>query len=268
VGQGAREELNCTPAGLNGLNYGWNAYEGFVCDSCNEWVAACPIDLGADYAPPYRDYTTGCSVIGGYVYRGCRMPDLGGTYFYTDHCNNNFTKTLRTSDGCNTAAGPDTLRTADLNPGGGLSIVSIASFGEDNQGELYILDHDGGEVFKLIPEMFIMELSGVGATPFTINADGDFIWEDMQAASSVPTRFYRIYRADQFLPGSGPGPFDCIHSQTASSETWAGGDLDTPLSGQTFYYLLTARNTDQVDSTAGAASDGTLRVVDTGGSCN
>jgi len=270
VGQNQREELDCVSDGISGLNFGWNAYEGFSCDTCNEWAPACPIDLGDEYQPPYRDYSLSgspCTVIGGYVYRGCRMPDLRGTYFYAEHCSN-FVNTLRTDVGCNTAPGPDTNRQSDLIPGGSQNILSIASFGEDNLGEMYILDHDGGEVFKVIPEMFIMELSGPGATPLTMNADGDFVWEDLQAASSVPTRFYKIYRADQSVPGSGPGPFNCIHSQTSSSETWAGGDPDTPLSGQTYYYLMTAQNTDLVESTAGAASNGTLRVVDTGSPCN
>jgi len=272
VGQNAREELDCVTAGVSGLNMGWNAYEGFLCDTCNEWAPACPIDLGDEYHPPYREYSLAgapCTVVGGDVYRGCRMPDLRGTYFYADHCSN-LVSSLRTSAGCNTAPGPDTNRQSDLIPGSSQNILSIASFGDDNQGEMYILDHDGGEVFKVIPEMFIMELSGPGATPLTMTADGDFVWEDLQAASTVPTRFYKIYRADQFVPDSGPGPFNCIHSQAAASETWAGGDPDTPLAGQTFYYLMTALNSDvpAVESTAGAASDGTLRVVDTGSPCN
>lgn len=270
VGQNSREELDCSPSGTGGLNFGWNAYEGLLCDTCNEWAPPCPIDLGEEYREPYRDYSLAgapCSVIGGYVYRGCRMQPLRGTYFYADHCAT-LVNTLRTDAGCQTAPGPDATRWADLQPGGGLNILSMSGFGEDNQGEIYLVDHDGGEVFKLIPEMAIMELSGAGATPFAINADGDFEWEDLPASSDVPTRFYKVYRADTFVPGAGPGPFLCIHSQLAGPPTWAGGDLDTPTAGQVFYYLLTAQNSSMEESTAGTASDGTLRVVDTEGPCN
>jgi len=267
VGQNQREELDCVQAGVSNRNFGWNAYEGFSCDTCNEWVPACPISL-TNYEPPYADFSLAgapCSVIGGHTYRGCRMPNLRGTYFYSDYCDP-FINTRRTDGAC--SVGSATNRQVDLAPGGGLSISSIASYGQDNHGELYLVDQNGGELFKIIPDMSIMEVSGPGAAvPFTIG--DDFDWEDITASSDVPTRFYKVYRTDTFDPSSGFGTFSCIHRQSATSTSWAGGDIDTPSSGEAFYYLVSAlRLTTLVESVAGADSSGTLRVVDTASACN
>jgi hypothetical protein len=92
---------------------------------------------------PVLDYghSDGCSVIGGGVYRGCRMPDLAGTYFYGDYCSG-FVRSFRLANGHATA-----LRdwTADLR-----GIDSITSFGTDADGEVYVVDPDG-EVYELVP---------------------------------------------------------------------------------------------------------------------
>ena len=110
--------------------------------------------------------------------------------------------------------------------------------------------------------------SGPGAAvPFTL--DDDFDWENLTESSDVPTRFYKVYRADTFDPSSGFGTFSCIHRQSATSNSWTGGDFDTPLSGEAFYYLVTAqRQSTLVESVAGADSSGNLRVVDTASACN
>jgi hypothetical protein len=74
------------------------------------------------------------------------MPDLHGTYFYADFC----TEFIRTFTVVGGAAQGEADRTADLAPGGGLSIDAITSFGEDARGEMYILDR-GGEVYRIVP---------------------------------------------------------------------------------------------------------------------
>jgi len=273
VGQNAREELDCGVGGVGGTNYGWNAYEGVLCDTCSEWAPACPIVLD-DYVPPFRDFSLAgapCSVIGGYVYRGCRMPDLNGVYFYSDYCDD-FVNTLRTDGMCSVTPSPDVNRENDLEPGGAVTISKIASYGQDNQGELYIVDQgngSNGEVFKIIPEMTIMEVSGPGATQLLFNADQEPTWEDLPGPGNgcFPTRFYKIYRADN-VTVDGPDPFVCVHTQSTSSTVWAGGDLSTPLSGEAFYYLVTGQNASLDESTAGTASNGTLRIVDTASPCN
>ena len=262
VGQDTREEVDCSKNPGN-QNFGWNAYEGALCDTCNEWVPACPITL-TNYVPPIRDYSLAgapCAVVGGYVYRGCRMAALHGTYFYSDACDD-FIKTFKTDANCSISGTPDLDREADIEPGGAIAIGSIVSFGEDNQGELYILDYNGGEVFKIVPELKIMEVSGPGATPLTIGADGTFVWENLEAVSDVAVRFYRVYRADTSTPGVGPSPFVCIHRQLSFGAAWAGGDTEVPDSGQVFYYLIVGENLAGDLSTGGAASDGTLHVLD------
>ncbi len=143
VGQNRFEEINFQHASSSGGdNYGWNIVEGNGhCypsgSSCNQTGLTLPIH---EY-----DHSQGCSVTGGYVYRGCKMPDLRGTYFYGDFCSA-FVRSFRVVNGL---AVDHQDRTAELESSG-VSIDQIASFGEDARGELYIVDL-GGEIFKILP---------------------------------------------------------------------------------------------------------------------
>ncbi len=150
VGQNNIEEINFVPAGTGaGVNYGWRCFEGSTsfttsttnpCMSCT--AAGCP-----KVFPVYEyTHTSGrCSITGGYVYRGCDIPDLQGTYFFADYCSNEiWSGKFQGGQLVNV-----TLRSGQLAPGGGLSITSITSFGEDARGELYICDQ-GGEIFKIV----------------------------------------------------------------------------------------------------------------------
>ncbi|MDQ4131127.1 MAG: PQQ-dependent sugar dehydrogenase, partial [Actinomycetota bacterium] len=83
VGQNAREEINVAPARAAGLNYGWPILEGSRCFRPRQGCS------GQGLVLPVLEYDTGggnCGVIGGYVYRGRRIPGLAGTYFYGDLC--------------------------------------------------------------------------------------------------------------------------------------------------------------------------------------
>jgi cysteine-rich repeat protein len=146
VGQNRFEEVDFQPVGsAGGKNYGWNVVEGD--GHCY------PSGTGCDQTgttPPVLDYdhSQGCSITGGYVYRGCAMPDLRGTYFYGDYCSA-FIRSLRIVGGVATQRQD---HTAELAPDGGLAINSISSFGEDARGEIYICDL-GGEVFKIVPSL-------------------------------------------------------------------------------------------------------------------
>ena len=75
-----------------------------------------------------------CSVTGGFVYRGCRMSDLHGSYFYADFCSDEI-RTFRSEPACAFNAAGEILRTADLATPG-LTINSITSFGEDGRGAI------------------------------------------------------------------------------------------------------------------------------------
>lgn len=142
VGQNAREEVNFQPADSNGgENYGWRCKEGFLCTGLSGCNCSSPA-----LTDPIHDYShTGaiCSITGGYVYRGCNIPDLQGTYFFADYCSNQIWS-LR-YDGANVFDFQE--RTSEFVPDvGGISFIT--SFGQDAYGELYICDQ-GGEVFKI-----------------------------------------------------------------------------------------------------------------------
>jgi hypothetical protein len=157
VGQSQREEVNFQPASSGGgENYGWRCYEGtlFFSESANIPCGSC-LASGCPKIFPLHEYPHSlgrCSITGGYIYRGCAVPDLRGTYFFADYCAGTI-YSGRFQGG--TFVGLRD-RTAGLAPGGGLAIGLITSFGEDARGELYICDQ-GGEVFKVVPKSPVLE---------------------------------------------------------------------------------------------------------------
>ncbi len=163
VGQNAREEIDFQPAdSMGGENWGWRCYEGSLPFN----TTGCPPQNTMVF--PIYEYptSTGCAVTGGYVYRGCRMPENQGEYFFADFCSARIWS--MTYNG--TTIENFTNRTSDLAPGGGLGISAIASFGEDANGEIYIVDQNGGEVFKIVPE---------GATIADWNGDNELNFFDV-----------------------------------------------------------------------------------------
>ncbi|MBX9736422.1 MAG: PQQ-dependent sugar dehydrogenase [Phycisphaerales bacterium] len=198
VGQDAFEEINFQPAsgpGVAGRNYGWRCYEG---NNQFNFDSVCQAAPANSFTFPVLTYgrSLGCSITGGYVYRGCAIPALRGAYFYADFCAN----TIRTFRLNSSGAVIDQVdRTAQLAPGGGLSITAITSFGEDALGELYICDQTGGEIFKIIPAAGpIVDCNGNGisdatdicrGTAIDCNADGipDSCVSPLPAISSQPT---------------------------------------------------------------------------------
>lgn len=136
VGQNEWEEVNFQPADSpGGENYGWRPYEGSQIYS-GEQPASEPVMPIAEYS---HSGTGGCSITGGYVYRGEAIPALAGTYFYGDWCSGTIWS-ARQADG-----GAWDVQAA-LESG-----LSISSFGEDEAGELYVIDYDSGEISRFIP---------------------------------------------------------------------------------------------------------------------
>jgi len=147
VGQNAVEEVNVEPANTSGRNYGWRCMEGNNCTG----LSGCTCN-GPTLTGPVHVYThgSGCSVTGGFVYRGSAICGLQGTYFFADYCTASIWSFRYT--GLNNPT--ITNRTTELAPGGGLSIGSITGFGQDALGEIYICERGGattGEVFKIVP---------------------------------------------------------------------------------------------------------------------
>jgi glucose/arabinose dehydrogenase len=132
VGQEAWEEIDRQPAdSKGGENYGWNVMEGNHCyqGSCDASQSVAPI---AEYG-----HDLGCSVTGGYVYRGSTQPALQGAYFFADYCSG-IVFTLHLSGGSISAR-----RILD-------SGKSITSFGQGDDGELYLTDASAGAIFHIV----------------------------------------------------------------------------------------------------------------------
>src|SRR5262245_54243077 len=191
VGQGSIEELDYRlGTSPGGENYGWPKYEGDTCPNPSCGSANCVLPGVILPILQYTHVGGACSVTGGYVYRGCRMPGLAGTYFYADFCAS-FIRSFRVVGG--SVVDPND-RTAELAPGGGLSITTITSFGQDARGEVYIVDRGGnsgaaaGEIWKIVPVLGNLEVSGTGATPLTLTdqPSSPWTWEDLTATSSHP----------------------------------------------------------------------------------
>lgn len=150
VGQGTWEEVDFQPASSQGgENYGWRLKEG---DHCYNPSTNCdPLDVLDDPIYEYRHevgpHGFRCSITGGYVYRGCAVPDLQGTYFFADYCSGEIWSFR--FDGTNLTDFQD--RTAELTGG---STFQIPGFGEDANGEIYILEYGSpnGKVHKIIPD--------------------------------------------------------------------------------------------------------------------
>jgi hypothetical protein len=127
VGQGSREEVD-TPI-LSGGNYGWRIFEGTLCTG--QGSCANP----EDYIFPVFDYSHlngRCSLTGGYVYRGAQGAVTPGTYVYGDYCSGE----IFAWDGATQTVLLDTA-------------MNISSFGEDEDGEIYVADL-GGSVSRII----------------------------------------------------------------------------------------------------------------------
>ena len=136
VGQGQWEEINAVDIDAAPVNYGWRVMEGAHCynaASCDQTGLTLPVH---EYS-----HAEGCSVTGGHVYRGQRLTGLAGTYFYSDYCRG-FLRSFRLSSG-GTATDHREWEVGNL----GL----VLSFGEDADGELYVLSSNGS-VYRLEPD--------------------------------------------------------------------------------------------------------------------
>lgn len=135
VGQDTYEEINIQPAdSTGGENYGWPIMEG---QHCYPGGGACS---QADLALPVVEYqhSYGCSVAGGYVYRGQEFQTLTAIYFFGDYCSGRVWGLMRSADGG--------WQVAQLAQGS----IALSSFGEDEEGELYVLDFRGGVLYKIV----------------------------------------------------------------------------------------------------------------------
>ncbi|HEX6386267.1 MAG TPA: PQQ-dependent sugar dehydrogenase [Anaerolineae bacterium] len=132
VGQTTWEEVNFQPAGSSGgENYGWNIMEGNHCYRSQ----TCQVD-GLVLPIFEYDHSQGCSITGGYIYRGRHFPSLNGNYFVSDFCSGIIWSLFPQADG--------TWLATQVND----SDLLVTSFGEDIAGELYVVDRNG-RIFQI-----------------------------------------------------------------------------------------------------------------------
>jgi|GEM_PF-464540 len=170
VGQDVYEEIDVQLASsTGGENYGWRCREGMhACSTCT--TSGCP---ASGYTDPVYEYshsgTNGCSVTGGYVYRGAQYANLFGRYLFTDYCSGLFHSIQQTSMDVFTQT---TLQDFINN--------QYTTFGEDNNGELYLAYRgtgSGGRIYRITetgdcnPVAFITLKDTVeGCVPYTLTA--------------------------------------------------------------------------------------------------
>ena len=128
VGQGNWEEINRVNVSESGLNYGWRCYEGNHPYNTED----CPPQSELTFPIAEYSHANGCSITGGYVYRGSVYTDIEGLYFFADYCSG----LIGTVDGA-----------GNLVDHGDFS-GNWVSFGEDVNKELYIIDI-GGTIYKI-----------------------------------------------------------------------------------------------------------------------
>jgi glucose/arabinose dehydrogenase len=160
VGQNTWEEVDWQPAASSGgQNYGWDCFEGSSVYTGVNSGSVCP----GPTVTPILEYSHGegdCSITGGYVYRGSRIVGLQGYYLYGDYCTGRIW-----------LASPD-------NQGGWSATLwqqtgfRITSFGEDEQGEIYLVER-GGTIYRFAsPGSIFTDGFELGNTSAWSNGDG------------------------------------------------------------------------------------------------
>ncbi len=137
VGQNTIEEIDFVPVNdLAGHNFGWNIMEGTSCydtDTCNQHGLTLPV-------AEYTHEEGGCSVTGGYVYRGEAAPELQGVYLFADYCSGKLWGLGRDATGAWVMSKP--METG----------AAVSSFGQGELGELYLTDLNSGTVYQIVAQ--------------------------------------------------------------------------------------------------------------------
>jgi len=173
VGQDAWEEVDYQPAvSKGGENYGWRCYEGLETFNTTNCVAASTL------TPPIHVYpiasSHGFSITGGFVYRGSQNPSLLGHYIYGDYVSRRIWSLSQEENGEWTNV--ELLDRTFL----------ISSFGEDQNGELYVVDHEGG-IYQIMDDQIspVRDISSIGKLLLTPNPFHEFIEVLIETTSSL-----------------------------------------------------------------------------------
>ncbi len=171
VGQNTEEEIDFqTAASSGGMNYGWHILEGNLCYNPPTGCVA-----PARYVAPVAVYVhgtndvNGCAVTGGYVYRGAAFPALQGVYLYGDYCSGHVWALVHNAGVWSRKLVASTS-------------YNISSFGQDEAGQLYLVDYGGGQVLR------ISQPPSVTAAPFLSEGVYDGTVIESSAGSQVGGR--------------------------------------------------------------------------------
>ncbi len=157
-GQDDWEEVNFTPINhQGGLNYGWRCYQGAHPYFSSECAANTPLQMPLLEYGGFSTNGIGGSVLGGFVYRGASYPSLQGWYVYADYQTGKFWTLKRNTDG------------SYQNFSQSISLNNPVSFGEDSQGELYVITFYEGKLYQLSINQIQSVNSGSWQSPSTWN---------------------------------------------------------------------------------------------------
>jgi glucose/arabinose dehydrogenase len=218
VGQGEWEEVDVQPVDSpGGENYGWRLMEGFECynpPDCDQTGLTLPVHVYSHSSPEF-----GCSISGGFVYRGDSVPALYGRYLFADYCSDDIWSLRWTSQG---GLIDVVEHTAELTPPGGWG--NIVSISEDGIGDLYIVDKDG-EVWRIVEDDTsdastpAVTSAMVGAHPNPFNPRTELVFTLDRAAEATITvhdlsgRRIATVAAGSFAAGETRVPWDAVDGQ-------------------------------------------------------
>jgi hypothetical protein len=162
VGEIGWEEINYVPAAAAGQtkDFGWPNWEG---NALPPWGVLQPVPDPATlifpiYAYPhtpsagYEQWQVGCSVVGGVVYRGSAIRALSGRYLFADVCNGQVLSLVQTGSATREFQNlTPMLRDIGL-PTERAPFNAITCLGEDNQGEVFLVEYLGGRISKIVPQ--------------------------------------------------------------------------------------------------------------------
>ena len=222
IGEDEWEEINFQPAAsAGGENYGWRCYEGL--EPFN--TSACTGNA-EDYTYPIHVYannstTSGCSVTGGYVYRGGAFESLQGLYIYADYCTGRFWS-LRLLPG-----------TGWFNePLGQSSAFNFRTFGEDDRRELYVAGATDGMIYRVVdPTALPIDLVAFTAE----NIDNKEVVLKWLTATEIDSDYFDIQRSLDGINFANIGKVSAAgNSTTEQNYQFTDGD---PAFGEIYYRL-------------------------------
>lgn len=249
VGQDCWEEIDYQPAGsLGGENYGWRLMEGFhQFNTANYSDCLQPPNATGVVLPIWAyGHDLGFAVSGGYVYRGQQFPTMRGVYFFADYGSGRIWALEKT--------GPNTWVNREVQGPG----FAIATFGEDEAGELYVADYNlESRIYKIVSASATADLSSSTKTvsgaiaiygdvlTYTIvlrNTGGAFS-NTVRVTDTIPSGL-------NYLPGSFAASLGVVDESGAPTMKWSGVMSNTPTVTLTYAVTVSTLNTALITNNA------------------